>query len=509
MRLNVIVLFCLVGVLSLNCANSNQKTSGTEQEKVKPNILFILAEDISTDLECYGMQAVKTPVLNSLAESGIQYMNAFGNNSICSPSRSNMMVGVHQNISNTQHHRSNRDVPLMEPYQPITSYLRDAGYTCIIGSNLVRQKGQKIDVNFKHQKLGNWDGKTEFGLFDKQHNVLPEDQPFFQQVTLHVTHRGGWWNSVRANSEHKVNPEDVDLPPYYADDPTIRLDWAKYLDQMEYMDNEVGILLKDLEKKGMKDNTIVIFIGDNGRCNIRGKGYLYEPGLRLPLIVNWPAGLTGGKKEERLVASVDVAATILEAAGVELPEYMTARSIIKKDKNPRAYVYSARDLWDEVLEQSRAVTTQQYRYIKNNISEQSYDAHQAYLEFYRPAVHIMRTLEENNELSELQSKFFAPTKPKEELYDRVNDPYETNNLIDHPEFQEVVNQMRAQYNDWNAKNHDFGLEPIKWKNCPPPKSVEVIEWLKAERPGIIEKMKQGIEPGFGKLNKEYQKIQKH
>ncbi len=508
MRLNSIVLFCLVSVLSFNCANSNQKTSETQKEKVKPNILFILAEDISTDLEVYGMKAVKTPVLNSLAESGIQYMNAFGNNSICSPSRSNMMVGVHQNISNTQHHRSNRDIPLMEPYQPITSYLRDAGYTTIIGSDLVRQKGQKIDVNFKHQKTGNWDGKTEFGLFDTQHNVTPEDQPFFQQVTLHVTHRGGWWNSVRANSEHKVNPEDIDLPPHYADHPVIREDWAKYLDQMEYMDNEVGILLKDLEEKGMKDNTIVIFIGDNGRCNVRGKGYLYEPGLHLPLIVNWPAGLTGGKKEERLVASVDVAATILEAAGVELPDYMTARSIIKEDENPRDYIYSARDLWDEVLEQSRAITTKEFRYIKNNITEQSYDAHQAYLEFYRPAVHIMRGLEENNELTELQSTFFAPTKQKEELYDRVNDPYETNNLIDNPEYKDVANQMRAHYDDWNTKNHDFGLDPIIWENCPPPKSVEVMEWLKAERPGIIEKMKKGIEPGFGKLNTEYKKTQK-
>jgi len=434
------LLFVFCSFILLSCNSQQKSKTKTVDSKLKPNILFVLAEDISTDIESYGMKAVKTPVLNELAETGIQFMNAYGNNSICSPSRSNMMTGVHQNIINAQHHRSNREIPLANPYKPITSYLRDAGYTCIIGSDLVRQKGQKIDVNFKHQKLGNWDGKTEFGLFDKQHNVQPEDQPFFQQVTLHVTHRGGWWNSVRANSKHKVNPEDVELPPHYADDPTIRLDWAKYLDQMEYMDNEVGILLDDLESKGMRDNTIIIFIGDNGRCNVRGKGYLYEPGLHLPLIVNWPAGLTGGKKEERLVASVDVAATILEAAGVELPDYMTARSIIKEDENPREYIYSARDLWDEVLEQSRAITTKQYRYIKNNVTEQSYDAHQAYLEFYRPAVHIMRTLNENNELTELQSKFFDPTKPKEELYDRINDPFEINNLIDNLNLKMSLNK---------------------------------------------------------------------
>ena len=93
---------------------------------------------MSIDLGCYGMPAVKTPVLDDLAATGIQFMNCYGTNSICSPSRSNMITGVHQNITNTQHHRSNRSVPLKAPYQPITKYLRDAGYTCILGSKLVK-----------------------------------------------------------------------------------------------------------------------------------------------------------------------------------------------------------------------------------------------------------------------------------------------------------------------------------------------------------------------------------
>ncbi len=496
-----IALLTLIGIISVGCAQQ-------KEEKHKPNVLFILSEDMSIDLECYGMPAVKTPVLNKLAATGIQYMNAYGNNSICSPSRSNMITGVHQNIINAQHHRSNRDIPLAAPFQPITSYLRDAGYTCIIGNKIVRGGGKKIDVNFKHQALGEWDGKKKFGLFDKKDNFQPEDQPFFAQVTLNVTHRGGWWNQVRNKSKHKVNPADVVLPPHYADTPEIRLDWAKYLDQIEYMDNEVGLLLTDLEKKGMRDNTIIIFIGDNGRCNVRGKGYVYEPGLHLPLIVNWPAGITGGKKDTRLVASVDVAATILEAAGVELPKYMTARSLITEDKNPREYIYSARDLWDEILEQSRAITTHEYRYMKNNITDLSYDAHQAYLEFYRPAVHIMRGLNEKGDLTPLQAKFFAPTKEPEELYDIINDPYETNNLINNPKYKEVAEKMRGYYADWNAKNHDHGLDPINWENCPPPKAVKVVKWLKKERPDIINKMKKGIEPGFGEATKAYKKAMK-
>ena len=476
-----------------------QKSSSKKQ----PNILFVLAEDISTDLECYGMEAVKTPILNELAASGILFTNAYGNNSICSPSRSNMMTGMHQNSINAQHHRSNRKIPLQAPFKPITSYLRDAGYTCILGSDVIKGKGRKIDVNFKHKAIGNWNGVTEFGLFDKTDKITQEDQPFFSQVTLTVTHRGGHWNKISEQSKHKVNPADIVLPPYYADTPIIREDWAKYLDQMEYMDYEMGLLLDDLEQKGLKENTIVIFIGDNGRCNIRGKGYLYEPGLHLPLIINWPADLKGGKNDDRMVASIDISATILDAAGIELPKYMTAQSIIKENKNPREYVYSARDLWDEILEQSRAVTTDNYRYIKNNITDLSYDAHQAYLEFYRPAVHIMRGLKEQGKLNNLQLKFFAPTKESEELYDLEKDPLETKNLINDPNYTAVLSKMKRYYNHWNKNNTDFGLNPIDWDNAPPPKAPDLIKWLKKEKPEIIEQMRIGIEPNFGKLNKEF------
>jgi N-sulfoglucosamine sulfohydrolase len=223
----------------------------------------------------------------------------------------------------------------------------------------------------------------------------------------------------------------------------------------------------------------------------------------LPLIVNWPSTMTGGKSDDRLVSSIDVAASILEVAGIDLPDYMTAQPFINNNNPGREYVYSARDLWDEILEQSRAITTKDFRYIKNDITDQSYDAHQAYLEFYRPAVHIMRGLKEKGELDELQSKFFAPTKEKEELYDLKNDPFETRNLANKPEYAEVLTKMKGYYKDWNSRNHDYGFEEINWENSPPPNAPEVIKWLQKERPEVLEQMKQGVEPGFGTLNKAY------
>ncbi|MGL1886805.1 MAG: sulfatase [Reichenbachiella sp.] len=468
------------------------------QQKQQPNIIWLMAEDISTDIECYGMKAVKTPNLNKMAEEGVKFDNCFVTNSICSPSRSAMMVGTHQNKINAQHHRSNRDVPLNSAYQPFTYWLRQSGYTCILGHHGVMSNGRKTDVNFKHQPIGEWNGSTKFGLFDKFDLFEVEDQPFFAQIQLKVTHRGDWWKQVREQSEHPVDPDAVEMPPYMADHPAIRLDWARYLDQMEYMDAEVGMIFKELEEKGMADNTIVIFIGDNGRCNIRGKGYLHDPGLRIPLLIYWPDALQGGGVRKDVVSSTDITATILDMANIETPEYMTGKPLFGKDFN-RQEVYVARDLWDEVMEKSRGITTDEWKYIRNDKPEVSFDAHQAYLEFYRPAVHVMRSLYEDGKLNADQKFFFEPLKPKEELYDLKNDPHELRNLAFEPQFLQVLDQMRQK-----IKTYEQSMKPVGEDYYPVvPKAAALLDWVKKDKPVLYQKMLEGEEIGFKKLNNEY------
>lgn len=206
------------------------------------------------------------------------------------------------------------------------------------------------------------------------------------------------------------------MPRFMADDPVIRLDWAKYLDQIEYLDNEVGMIFKELEAKGMADNTVVIFIGDNGRCNIRGKGYLQDPGLHIPLIVYYPKELRAGQVRKDVVSATDITATVLDFAGIGTPNYMTGQPIFGNNFK-RDFVFGARDLWDEIEEKSRAVTSGgEWKYIRNDMPEVPFDAHQAYLEFYRPAVHRMRELQKEGKLSENEKLFFVSEKPKEELY---------------------------------------------------------------------------------------------
>ena len=491
----------LVLTISLLSCKPNEKE---KTEAKKPNIIWIMAEDISTDLECYGMPAVKTPYLNKMATEGVLFENCFVTNSICSPSRSAMMIGTHQVKTNSHNHRSNRNVPIDEQFTPFTQKLREAGYTTILGNHSVMKKGRKIDVNFKHEPLGEWDGKTKFGLFDKYDTIEKADEPFFAQIQLVVTHRGEWWNDVREKSTHPVDPSKVELPEYYADHPAIRLDWAKYLDQVEYMDNEVGMIFKELEEKGVADNTIVIFIGDNGRCNIKGKGYLHDPGLRIPYIIHYPKGLKGEQVRTDVVSSTDITATILDFAGVEIPENMTGKPIFAEDFK-REYVYAARDLWDEIPEKMRAITSNEWKYIRNDKPEIPFDAHQAYLEFYRPAVHVMRTLKKEGKLTKNQQFFFEDTKPTEELYNLKNDPLELVNLASDSTYASILKDLREK-----TKQFDVEFKPVSYIYEPKSvqKTVDLVQWIKDEHPEIRKQMEAGVEVGFKKWGKEFKKIKK-
>lgn len=464
----------------------------------KPNIIWLMAEDMSLDLECYGMKAVKTPHLNKMAEEGVRFDNCFVTNPICSPSRSAMLTGTHQVKINAHHHRSNRDVPLHKDYKPFTYWLREAGYTTILGHHGVMGKGRKIDANFKHEAIGPWDGEKQFGLFDKYDTFEKEDQPFFAQIQLVASHRGDWWDEVRANSEHPVNPDKVELPKFMADDPVIRLDWAKYLDQIEYLDNEVGMIFKELETKGMAHNTVVIFIGDNGRCNIRGKGYLQDPGLHIPLIVYYPKELKAGQVRKDVVSATDITATALDFAGVDTPNYMTGQPIFSNNFK-RDFVFGARDLWDEIEEESRAVTSGEWKYIRNDMPHVPFDAYQAYLEFYRPAVHRMRQLQKENKLSENEKLFFVSEKPKEELYHLKRDPQELRNLANDPAYADKLKELRQR-----MKTFEEEMKPVDDTYHPVhPISVDVLEWVKKERPAAYQRMLAGEEIGFKKAVEEY------
>ncbi|MFI3304868.1 MAG: sulfatase [Rikenellaceae bacterium] len=463
----------------------------SEQIPTRPNIIWLMAEDMGQDLACYGMKCVETPNLDMMARDGVLYNAACCTNPISSPSRSAMMTGLHQTITNSHNHRSNRDTPLDTKYKPFTYYLREAGYTTILGNSSVFNKGRKTDCNFKHDPIGEWDGVDNFGLFDKFDEFTAADQPFFAQIQLLVTHRGDWWREVTAASESPVNPDEVEMPPYLPDTEAVRKEWASYLDQVEAMDAEVGMLLEELKVKGLLDNTIIFFIGDNGRCEVKGKGYLYESGLKIPMVA-WGKGVKPCEVNE-IVSTLDITATILDLAGVEIPEYYQGTPLFDRTtgvsrKGVESF-YGARDTWDEVVECIRSITTEEYKYIRNYMPEQGWDMHQQYLEFHRPAIHVLRDLKAKGELNEAQLLFMEDHKPAEELYDLKSDPHELRNLAELEEYDKVLQDMRSKMDEWQANNDDKGL---KDRDSRTPETFDPLaEYVKTNHPEEWQKLLKG------------------
>jgi arylsulfatase A-like enzyme len=476
-------------------------TAGANAQE-KPNIVWLMAENMSTDLECYGMPGVKTPVLNKLAEEGVLFTRCYTTSPVCSPSRSAMMTGVHQNKINAQHHRSNRDLPLTGEVKPFTYWLRNAGYTCVLGSDQIFLNDRKTDCNFKYTPLGNYDGITQFGLFDLNDTLPAKGKPFFVQIQLNSTHRGDWYDSLYYDAKKPVKPEEVTLPPYLADDPLMRLDWAKYQEMIEYSDYEVGRIIKDLKKKGLYENTIIIYAGDNGRDHIRGIGYLYEAGIHVPMIIHWPKKLAPAVRTD-LVSNPDITATILAFAGIEIPDYMTGKDLFDKDFH-RDYVYSTRDVWDELFECSRSITELKFKYIRNDNILDPYDRKQAWLEFVFPGIHVMRKWKVEGKLNEDQQKFMADTKPAEELYDLENDPLELNNLVGNPLFEPELMRMREILlaEEKAMTSVDTTTHLII------PVAPAVVEWVKYTKPDFYAEILKGKVINFFGIYAEYEKFQK-
>ena len=247
-------------VVSLLCLMVTLTACGQKTFARQPDIIWILAEDISNELSCYGEPGVKTPNIDQLAAEGTRYNRAYVTAPGCSTSRSAIITGVYGTRIDASDHRRIGDV--VAPTFP--QALRKEGYYNAIGFGY---RG-KTDFNFKPAEKvfdgGDWK--------DAQ-----PGQPIFAQTTLFGTHRldakEKQWNAVRDQSAHPVNPDEVVLPPYFPDVPEVRHDWVVYLDQIEKMDGQVGDIIQRLKDEGRYDDAMIIFMGDNGRCHLRAKNW--------------------------------------------------------------------------------------------------------------------------------------------------------------------------------------------------------------------------------------------
>jgi len=408
----------------------------------RPNILWLVSEDTGPEFGCYGYPLVHTPNIDRLAREGALFTNAFTTAPVCSTSRSSFMTGIHCTSIDAHHHRSHRrdGYTLPDGIHVFTKYLRDARYfTAIPG-------GRKTDWNFK-PKLKPYDSNTWADL--KAH------QPFFAQYQFSETHR-----RFKRCKEHPVDPAKVTLPPYYPDHPVARDDWALYLETVNVLDQKIGTVLKKLDDDGLAENTIVFYFGDHGRAHVRGKQWLYDGGIHIPLVVRWPGHIEPGTRVDELVSAIDFAPTCLRLAGAPVPKHMQGQVFLGPDRaKPRECVFATRDRCDETMDRIRAVRTRRHKYIRNFMPQRPYTQLNRYKERAYPMLPLMRKLHAEGKLTPAQQLFMADRRPDEELYDIQADPWEVHNLATSPAHQQTLEQMRERLDAWIKTTDDKGETP--------------------------------------------------
>ncbi len=435
-----IILF-LVTVLFLGIAEN--RFSQTE----RPNILWVVSEDNTVMLGCYGDKNARTPVLDKLAEEGILYENAFANAPVCAPARSTIITGMYASSLGTINMRSKLPMPDFVKFFP--EYLREAGYYCI--------NHYKEDYNTSNDSKKAWDESSPQAAWEKR----KPGQPFFAVFNFNVTHEHVLFES---DSVTETDPAKIKLPPYQPDTKKFRHDWAQYYDRIAKMDSQIGRLLNKLKNEGLYESTIIFYYGDNGGILPGSKRFLNEAGTHIPMIVRIPEKYKfmfkekRGTKSKRLVSFVDLAPTVLSLCGVEIPGYMQGKAFLgPQASEEKKYVHMYKQRMDERYDFVRATRDERFRYVRNFMPFLPRGQHIEYL-WRIPSMSEWYELYEEKKLNDIQSAFFEP-RVCEELYDVQNDPYELHNLANDPKYGGELERMRRANAEWMIAVKDAGFIP--------------------------------------------------
>ena len=424
----------------------------------RPNIVFILTEDLSPRLGAYGDRVARTPRIDALAKGGVRFTRAFTTAGVCAPSRTALVTGVYAWSLGGQHMRTSRgwDVPgvgrsfayLAVPPPEVKAFpelLRRAGYYTL--------NQRKTDFAFG-DPFTLWDVYDPAEFDPAPWRRAPRGQPFFAMVNPVITHESMIW--PQPGRVLVTDPNAVTVPPFLPDTPVVRRDLAQHYDNAATLDSQVGQVLDALEADGLADRTIVIFSGDHGDGLPHAKRCLYDTGLHVPLVVRFPDGRGAGTVRDDLVSFVDLAPTILRLAGLEPPAFVRGQPLFG-DAPPRAFVFAGSDRIDKVGGRWRSVRDARFEYLANFMPERPFFEHGAYND-RMPTMQELWRLHEAHALTPLQESQFTTPRPAEELYDLAADPDQTRNLAADPAHAGDLARLRAALADFAAHTPDLASE---------------------------------------------------
>ena len=400
------------------------------------NILLYITHDTGQHFLCYGAKGIETPSLDRMAGEGVRFVNHFAAAPNCSPSRAALLTGCYP--------QTNGMMGLANPNSgwrlPKTEFhaariLGDAGYDSVlfgvqheIDRNTWPGATQLLGYKERRaEQLHADEIEPELMAFLKQRSESQGAPPFFACIGTQETHRPFTDPGIELD-----DPKNICVPPFLPDAPEVRQDLAEFQGAVKVVDRFIGRILQQLDQTGLSKNTLFIYTTDHGIPYSRAKATLYDAGIKTALVMRGPGEFNGGKIFSELVSNIDVLPTILEALGAEIPQHIEGRSMLPliqgAEYTPREEIFAAKT-YHARYDPMRCIRTDRYKYIRNWKPEEP-------MEMGGDS----RVKIGGNDLS----GYYPETRAPEELYDLDNDPDETNNLAESPEYAEVFEDMRSR-----------------------------------------------------------------
>ncbi|MCK4960431.1 MAG: sulfatase [Planctomycetes bacterium] len=407
------------------------ETLARKQTK-QPNIMWLISEDNSVHYcNLYNDAGVNMPNVNKLAETGVIFNHAFSNCPVCSAARSTLITGCYGSRIATQYHRKLEKTTLLSDLEILPAHLKRAGYHTSYKN--------KTDFNFNYSE-DVWDSRKDWAGHKP-------DQPFFHQHQFPITHEGRLQKSGRDGEDNK----SVALPPYFPNTAVFRKTINTYHQRHRTLDIEIGEVIERLRREGVLEDTFIIYFGDHGGVAPRSKGYLYETGLHVPMVLRIPENfkhlvdLKPNTRFDGFVSFIDMAPTVLNLAGLKVPAQMDGKPFlglnVNTDKvNKQDETFGIADRFDEKYDMVRSLRKGNYKYMR---SYQPFnpDGLQNNYRYRMVAYSEWRKLYREGKLNDVQSQFFK-SRPAEMLFDVEKDPYETNDLSTNPAYASTLKKLR-------------------------------------------------------------------
>ncbi|MFP4580044.1 MAG: sulfatase [Candidatus Sumerlaeia bacterium] len=433
----------------------------------RPNILYIITHDTGRFLGCYDRPIPFSPNLDRFAEEGIKFTSTFCTATCCGPSRVCAMTGKYSHVTGTLG-LAGMGWSLPAEEKTLVDYLNAADYETIhMGFCHERWYGAmnyQVDGSLEDEKY--WKDDTKI-VIDNAIDYLEnrdDDRPFYMNLAMHETHASKLAQFLERYQE-MAPPDQCWVPPTEPDMPAFRERFSKWYASLRYADEHIGRMLNYMKQSGLWDNTVIMYTTDHGVGCVRGKGNVYEVGMEIAHLMHLPKGMQNGYVVDHLIPNIDFMPTLMEAAGLTPPDGVNGRSfwpLLKGDGyTPRGHVFLERNFHGEraskestefvdKYDPQRTIRTERYRYVRNFRPDA------------RPRLPYRHEITGYSKVEGREGNLettVTEARPAEELYDRLHDPWEQNNLIGRPEYADIQSDLSAKLLQWMEETNDPALKP--------------------------------------------------